>query len=139
MTSIPISFVVLGAVVIALVIVGAVILALLRGSAREPVERPECKRSLAQRYDRAVWAGATVISARHTPAVGSGQGKARVSLRLQVKQQDGRTYQAATTWIVNLANLAQVQPGQSVSIRIDREDPRRIYPNAPWAAFDHHD
>lgn len=87
------------------------------------------------RAQQAVWAGATIISARHHTAAQEMRQKVKVDLRLQVQPPQGEPFQARTSWHVDVSLLAQFQPGQQLSVKIDREDPTRIYPNISGAEY----
>jgi hypothetical protein len=95
--------------------------------------------NLRARAERAVWSSATVASLRNRPAPGTGERRVRVDLRLQVKAPDGTLYAATPSWFVDVDALANLQPGASLSVKIDAEDPAVIYPNAPWAEIWPHD
>ena len=58
-----------------------------------------------------------------------------VKLRMDVMQNELTEYGTSTVWEVTQANLSQIQPGQIVSIRIDPENNKLIYPNVGWAKF----
>ncbi len=88
-----------------------------------------------ERAQRGVWANATVVNIRNRPEL-SPVGPAtrlRVDLRLQVDAPGGQKYSATTAWIVDSYALAQLQPGQPVSVKIDPDDPQKVYPNVSWA------
>lgn len=88
---------------------------------------------LRARAARAVWSSATVASLRNRPAPGAGERRVRVDLRLQVQAPDGSVYPATPSWYVDVDALANLQPGASLSVKIDADDPSIIYPNADWA------
>lgn len=88
-----------------------------------------------ERAQRGVWANATVVNLRNRPEqehIGPAT-RVRVDLRLQVDAPGGQKYSATTAWIVDSYALAQLQPGQPVSVKIDPDDPQKIYPNVSWA------
>ncbi len=90
-----------------------------------------------QRQQSAVWAGATVVSARGG-VTGSEAGIsqwARYELSLQVTPPGGQPYLARTNWLVDVAQMSMIQPGQQVSVRIDQHDTQVIYPGSNWAKY----
>ena len=58
-----------------------------------------------------------------------------VKLRLEIMSQETPTYSVSTVWKVPQANLSQIQPGQIVSVKIDPDNDKLIYPNESWAEF----
>jgi hypothetical protein len=90
------------------------------------------------RQASAVWASAILINARDGIA-GGGEGgvsnRARYELSLEVTPPGGTPYQARTTWLVEVAQMSLLQPGQQLSVKIDQQDAKIIYPNASWAKF----
>lgn len=81
------------------------------------------------RYAKAVWAGATVVTVDKPKMDRYGMRQLKVRLRLEVEIQGGETYPAKTTWLVEESVMPQIVPGAGVSIKIDAEDPELIYPN----------
>jgi hypothetical protein len=106
---------------------------LMRQSARESLEAERRQRQHLQRLNQAGYAEASILSVRNSAAVGVSDVK--VDISLQVKPPDGASYQAITTWLVELAALSQLQPGQTLQVKIDRNDSRLIYPVSEWAKF----
>ncbi len=91
---------------------------------------------LAARQQQAVWAGATVLSWRRPPRRHPEHPMARLDLRLRVQPPEGEPYEAVAIWRADAELLPQLAPGSQVSVKIDRDDPTRIYPNMtgvePW-------
>jgi hypothetical protein len=56
-----------------------------------------------------------------------------VDLRLEVQPPGGAPYLANTEWELNISSMSMVEPGKSVAVKIDGEDPEIIYPNVSWA------
>ncbi|GAB4578176.1 MAG: hypothetical protein Fur0022_09100 [Anaerolineales bacterium] len=90
---------------------------------------------LERRAKKAVWAGATIVSARPHTASEQMQSQVRVDLTLQVQPPQGEPYTARTSWRVGMPLLSQFQPGQSISVKIDVDDPDLIFPNQPGVEF----
>jgi hypothetical protein len=82
-----------------------------------------------KRESQAVWAGATVVTVNKPKMDRYGMRKLKVGLRLEVESPSGEKYQVKTVWLVDEDMMPQIQPGASLSIRIDAEDPEIIYPN----------
>lgn len=62
-------------------------------------------------------------------------GSSHVLLTLDIHPASGPSYQASTLWQVDLTALAQLQPGQTIPVRIDADTPATIYPNVGWASY----
>jgi hypothetical protein len=133
-------FSVSGGMVLILVAVGvisfALVLALIfarlmrktTGRAHEAQER---QLEHDQRRRQASYAQATVLGVSSSTAIGLSEVK--VDLRLEVQPVGISSYNSETTWLVELAWLAMVQPGKTIQVRIDSDDPLKIYPGADWA------
>ena len=90
------------------------------------------------REKSAVWASATILRAQGGVITGEMSGVSRwaqYDLSLEVTPPNGDVYMARTAWLVELAQMGMLQQGQSVSIRIDQQDPSIIYPNVTWAKY----
>ena len=85
--------------------------------------------------ENALLTEATIISASSHPISTSTRSVTKVELRLQVQSPSGSTYEANTAWLVDTAILPQLQPGQFVSVKVDSQDPRTIYPNISGAEY----
>lgn len=59
-----------------------------------------------------------------------------VKLRLEVSAAGSASYGVSTVWEIQQTAIPQVQAGQVLSVRIDADDQRIIYPAAGWASFD---
>ncbi|WP_437673116.1 hypothetical protein [Sorangium sp. So ce131] len=87
---------------------------------------------IAARTARSTVARATVVQS-HTTTTMPGRGAAVVELRLDVTPPSGERYAARTKWEINLISLPLVQSGQTVTVKIDPQDPAIIYPGEVWA------
>ena len=85
--------------------------------------------------EQTVLTEATIISASSHPGSTSTPSVTRVELRLKVGSPAGGTYEVTTVWLVDTAILPQLQPGQLVPVKIDSQDPRRVYPNLTGAQY----
>jgi len=90
---------------------------------------------IEDRIARAIWAGASVVSLKSQKILEDATGAVRTELTLLVQPPDGEAYPASTVWRIDISALASVQPGESVSIKIDQLDPQIIYPNVSWAQY----
>jgi hypothetical protein len=100
---------------------------------RAPIREGEKKQREVSEYkireSQAVWAGATVVTVNKPKMDRYGMRKLKVDLRLEVESPSGGKYQVKTAWLVDEDMMPQIQPGASLSIKIDAEDPEVIYPN----------
>ena len=98
-----------------------------------PIREGEKKQQEVSEYKKresqAVWAGATVVTVDKPKMDRYGMRKLKVGLRLEVESPSGEKYQVKTAWLVDEDMMPQIQPGASLSIKIDAEDPEIIYPN----------
>jgi hypothetical protein len=124
-----------------IIIIGLCIIAVLV-TIREITSQREIEmdqqRAAAQYHDRAaraVWAGATIISARNCNPRHELGGKAMVDLRMQVNAPDHKTYIASTSWLVDATALPALQPGQHIPVKIDQMDEHIIYPHMTGMEF----
>ncbi|WP_437809963.1 hypothetical protein [Sorangium sp. So ce1078] len=100
---------------------------------REMVEHGIRRRAeVGARMANAAVAHATVVQS-HTTTTMPGRGAAVIELRLDVMPSNGERYAARTKWEINLSSLPLVQSGQTVTVKIDPQDPATIYPGEGWA------
>ncbi len=90
---------------------------------------------LERRAKTALWTGATIVSARAHTSAEDMRESVRVDLTLQITPSPGEPYTARTSWRVKLPLLSQFQPGASLSVKVDKNDPDLIFPNQPGAEF----
>lgn len=90
---------------------------------------------LERREKSALWTGATIVSVRAHTAAEDMRESVRVDLTLQITPSPGEPYTARTSWRVKLPLLSQFQPGASLSVKVDKNDPDLIFPNQPGAEF----
>lgn len=106
-----------------------VILRATRAPLREGVERQQKVAAYKKRESQAVWAGATVVTVDKPKIDHYGMRQLKVGLRLEVESPSGEKYQTKTAWLVDEDAMARIQPGASLSVKIDAEDHEIIYPN----------
>jgi hypothetical protein len=83
------------------------------------------------RRERAVWAWARISSSDHG-AAGLG-GWVRVKLELEVHMPGTPMYPASATWLVEEEALEYVETGKEISLKVDPQDQKYVFPNGPWA------
>jgi hypothetical protein len=96
---------------------------------REGKKKQKEMAAFTERVARAVWAGATVVTVNKPRMDTYGMRKLKVDLLLAVESPAGEKYQTKTSWLVDEDMMPQIQPGASLSVKIDAEDPEIIYPN----------
>lgn len=101
----------------------------IRAALREGVEQQQEISAYKKREARAVWAGAMVVTVDKPKIDRFGMRQLKVDLRLEVESPSGENYQVRTAWLVDEDVMPQIQPGAMVSVKIDVEDPKIIYPN----------
>ena len=123
-------------VITALLVGGIVSLKAFRHLQEEKTRTANFKRAeLERRAKSALWTGATIVSARAHTAAEDMRESVRVDLTLQITPSPGEPYTARTSWRVKLPLLSQFQPGVSLSVKVDKNDPDLIFPNQPGAEF----
>lgn len=103
--------------------------------ARKDGQLQEQARQVEERMARAIWAGACIVNMKSQAILADATGTVRAELSLLIQPPDGEAYPASSVWRVDIAALSSVQPGQSVSVKIDQLDPQIIYPNVSWARY----
>ncbi len=126
--------------VIGLAVVAAVIMAFVHlARQRQAVEQTRLRaEAFVERQARAVWASATIVGAQGGIITGEHGGVstwACYELNLEVIPPSNEPYPARTAWLVEVAQMPMLQPGQSLPVKIDQDDPRIIYPNVSWAKY----
>jgi len=84
----------------------------------------------------AIPAQATILSVMQGDyTTGGAFRKLELKLTLRVQHPQLPPYEAKTEWLVNEIALPQVQPQHVVPVRVNRENPERVYLDAEWAEF----
>lgn len=83
---------------------------------------PEYQRS--QLLETGVPAEATILGI--APTGNTFNDQPQVEIRLEVRPADGAAYEAETTMIVNPVYLSEFQPGKTVQVRYDAQDPSKV-------------
>jgi hypothetical protein len=83
------------------------------------------------RLERSVWAWAKIIKSEQG-AVNTFK-MARVELQLEVHTPGTPAYPATVAWLVEQESLGFVEEGKELSLKVDPEDLKYIYPNGSWA------
>lgn len=120
---------ILTAVVIPLLIMIVLIIVTNRMSGR----RKKTVETSASRLEGAIWGWATVLSSTSQPTDISD--KIRVEMELEVHLPGNVPYQARTVWMINPEALAYVAVGKDISVKVNPNSPKYVYPHAPWATF----
>jgi len=81
--------------------------------------------------ERAVWAWARIVTSIQG-AAGLG-GMVQVALELEVHLPGTPMYAATTTWLVEQEALEYVGREKEISLKVDPQDLKYIYPNGSWA------
>ncbi len=129
-------FILVFVVIILAVAIAAVVYTVSQHHQQETLAHLRAKDFVA-RQASAVWASATIVSVRGG-IIGSEAGVsnwARYELSLEVTLPGGASYPARTTWLVEISQMSMLQQGAQVSVKIDQQDPKIVYPNASWAKY----
>jgi len=87
------------------------------------------------REKRAIWASATIVSAKQESISEAGLSWRIIRLILRVKPPEGKLYTASAVWKVEQTQISLLQPGKEFSIKIDIQDPQVIFPNMTGAEY----
>ncbi len=93
------------------------------------------KEEYEARFKKAIMAGGRVISVMKTEILHDSRGLALVRLHIEVNAPDSKPYSTNVSWLVDVGMLGQIQAGQPLSLKVDIDDPKRVYPNAHWADY----
>jgi hypothetical protein len=85
------------------------------------------------RATAAMPATATIVSAESFSSEHSS--RLYVQLTLDVQPQFGAAYRTETHWAVDYIAAANLQPGQTVPVRVDPAQPGLVYPGVTWAEY----
>jgi hypothetical protein len=116
-------------IILAIVMVGSAVWVLER--MRRMSRKKKTKDNSQTRQERAVWAWARIVNSTQG-AAGLG-GMVRVALEMEVHLPGTPLYSAKTAWLVEQEALEYVEMGKEISLKVDPQDPKYIYPNGPWA------
>jgi hypothetical protein len=86
------------------------------------------------RFAKSAPAAAEIVSVESKFVFPSG-GNILTHLVFNVLPPGGTNYVVSVDWIVEPIGVADLKPGGEVAIKIDPEDPKRIYPNVSWAKY----
>lgn len=118
-------------VITALIVVAAVAVAAVRRLAQQG---KQIEAEQAARLAQAQRAKAVVVQLGKSVAQ-TRNGTVIIKLRLEVTPPNAPMYPVTTVWEVAQANLPQIQPHQTVTVKIDAADPHKIYPAMNGAEF----
>jgi len=116
-------------IIMTIVMLGTAIWVLVR--MRRMSGQKKAKDSPQSHFERAVWAWARIASSTHGTA-GPG-GMLRVVLELDVHLPGTPHFNATTTWLVEQEMLEYVEKGKEISLKVDPQALKYIYPNGSWA------
>jgi hypothetical protein len=46
-----------------------------------------------------------------------------------------KPYKATAAWFVDTLKFNLIQPGNIIAVKVDSDDPMKIYPDVPWAVY----
>jgi len=112
--------------------VGAVLLAVVGAVAWFVFGRRE-EKVRVQRVAESVPGGSARIIEIGSNSIASDQETAGFALRLEITPPTGDAYQTISRWIVKIDHYKDIRVGLVVPVRIDRLNPKIIYPEPKWA------
>ncbi len=78
-------------------------------------------------------AKAKIISA--SQGIQGGEIKKMIFLTFEINDGYTAPYTAAAGWFVDTLHLSKIQEGNVIDVKIDIDDPNKIYPAASWAVY----
>jgi len=85
------------------------------------------------REKNATYGNATIVQV-DAAMVGEYARQARVSLILNISGEK-EANNIKTNWLVDITALDYIKVGSEIAVKIDYENPKIIYPGAPWAKY----
>ncbi len=86
-----------------------------------------------RRQAQAKPAKAKIISA--SQGIQGGEIKKMIFLTFEINDGFTAPYTAAAGWFVDTLHLSKIQEGNVIDVKIDIDDPNKIYPAASWAVY----
>lgn len=87
------------------------------------------------RFENALDAQARVLSIANCMVLRDVRGKLKITVSLDIQVSNEEAYTAVSTWEIDIMAIADIQPGQTVAVRVDTDQKTTIYPNVPWARY----
>jgi hypothetical protein len=95
---------------------------------------------------RSKWAGENRISQQNAkPAkakiISASQGlqggeiRKMIFFTFEINNGYSEPYNASAGWFVDTLHLSKIEEGKVIDVRVDRSDPKKIYPAAGWATY----
>lgn len=78
-------------------------------------------------------AKAKIISA--SQGIQGGEIKKMIFLTFEINDGFTAPYTAAAGWFVDTLHLSKIQEGSVIDVKVDIDDPNKIYPAASWAVY----
>src|SRR4051794_39350949 len=88
-----------------------------------------------ERMARAILADGTIIWATAAGQTKRRIGVTEVELLLQIDLPGEKPYQTNVNWLVNKGELSLMHPGRKFSVKVDVDDPCRVYPTMTSAGY----
>jgi hypothetical protein len=95
------------------------------------------KNRARKKYDKlfanALDAQARVLSINNSMVLKDVRGKLKIAVSLEIQFPNQDPYTSNATWEIDITAIPQIQPGQTVAVKVDKYKKTTIYPNVPWA------
>lgn len=122
----------LAGLLIGVIVIGAVLLTVVGAAAWFVVGRRE-EQARVQRVTESRPGGTARILEIGSNAVASDQETAEFALRLEITPPIGDAYQTISRWVVEYDHRNEIRVGLVVPVKIDKLNPKIIYPEPAWA------
>ncbi len=120
------------------IVAGGVIYSAIVKRRRDDIAAHLRAEEFVDRQKTAVWASATILNTRGGVITGDLSGVsnwAGYMISLNVQPPEGKSYMTKVTWLVEVGQMSFLQQGHQLSVKIDQQDPKIVYPNAGWAKY----
>lgn len=78
-------------------------------------------------------AKAKIVSA--SQGVQGGEIRRMIFFTFEINNGYSEPYTASAGWFVDTLHLSKIQEGETIDVKVDRNNPRKIYPAAGWATY----
>jgi hypothetical protein len=85
------------------------------------------------RFSNGLDAQARVLSIANSLVLRDVRGKLKVTLSFEIQFFNEEPYTANATWEIDITAIAHIQPGQTITVKVDTDEKTTIYPNVSWA------
>ena len=117
-----------------LIFIIVIIILIIYGRRYKLIKEIKRHHELGEMETKAYFSNAFILNS-DAGIVGEQATQIRARLTLQVTDKENKKYTAETLWLVDITAVDLIKAGNTISVKIDYNDPGIIYPSAPWARY----